>query len=274
MKILKSTGLTDTFDEKKLHLSLAKAGVPEADIPEIINEVSRGVKENMKSTEIFKKSCSLLGKRSKQWAGRYRLKRAILELGPSGFNFEQLVSKLFQRKAYETRTNLIMTGQCIDHEVDVRAENEDEIILVECKFHNHPGYRSDVRTALYIYSRFEDIKDNPKNSSQKYHRGAIFTNTRFTQDAVKYGQCKGLRLIGWGSPSDENLQQLLESAFLYPITCLPVLSNWEKKALLDSGLLLCSDIRRESQLLKAGIKTKRIRGILQEARKLSGPYYS
>jgi hypothetical protein len=42
----------------------------------------------------------------------------------------------------------------------------------------------------------------------KFHQGWLVTNTRFTGDAIQYGNCAGLKLIGWDYPAEGSLKDL------------------------------------------------------------------
>ena len=52
----------------------------------------------------------------------------------------------------------------MDHEVDVVAKKDNMVFFLECKYHNHRGTYSDIKTALYVHARFVDIEKAIKNS--------------------------------------------------------------------------------------------------------------
>ena len=83
-----------------------------------------------------------------------------MELGPSGFPFEKFISKLFEVQKYSVQTGQFVKGKCVTHEIDVIARKENEIVLAECKYRNTQGITVDVKTPLYIHSRFEDVLAN------------------------------------------------------------------------------------------------------------------
>ncbi|RZK62264.1 MAG: ATPase, partial [Pedobacter sp.] len=123
-----------------------------------------------------------------------------MELGPSGYPFEKYFAAILQHIGYSLRTGVILQGACVKHEVDVIAEKENQHEMVECKFHQQQGTFCDVKIPLYIHARFKDVEAgftdrSPKNNT--LHQGWVVTNTRFTTDAIHYGTCAGLKLIGW-----------------------------------------------------------------------------
>jgi hypothetical protein len=97
-------------------------------------------------------------------------------------------------------------------------------IGIEAKFHNEPGGKTDIKDALYVYARYEDLKHAPEASS-RVDEGWLVTNTQFTRNAIRYAQCAGLRLLGWDYPRTRGLMTLIEEAKVHPLTCLTTLSE-------------------------------------------------
>tara|TARA_R110000744_G_scaffold28118_4_gene68105 strand:+ start:1678 stop:1851 length:174 start_codon:yes stop_codon:yes gene_type:complete len=56
------------------------------------------------------------------YASKYNLKRAILELGPTGYTFERLVGALLSEKRFQIKVSVILNGECATHEIDLLAE--------------------------------------------------------------------------------------------------------------------------------------------------------
>ena len=144
--------------------------------------------------------------------------------------------------------------------------------MIECKYHNQPGTFSDVKTPLYIHARFKDVEAQwlklPGHGT-KFHQGWVVTNTRFSSDAIQYGNCVGLKLLGWDYPIKGSLKELIDTLGLYPITCLTKLTKTEKNNLLDRKIVLCKEIcENEQYLVQAGINPTRIKSVLEEATQL------
>ncbi|KKR71461.1 MAG: ATP-cone domain protein, partial [Candidatus Levybacteria bacterium GW2011_GWC2_40_7] len=66
---------------------------------------------------------------------QYSLKRAIMDLGPTGYPFEDYVAEILKTQGFKTKTRSLLMGKCVTHEVDIIAEKGKEKLLVECKFH-------------------------------------------------------------------------------------------------------------------------------------------
>lgn len=265
--IRKSSGEKQRFNLDKFRRSLFKAGAKEKEIDFIIQQIK---KEKPKSTKtIHEITTDILKKRSPAVADRYNLKRALMELGPDGYLFEQFVAKIFEEQGYKTITNPIIPGACVDHEVDISAQKNDLHFMVECKFHNRMGLKSDVKVTLYVFARFEDIRDawetEPKHT-HAFHKAWIATNTQFTSEAIKYAQCKGMMLVGWGYPEHGNIAQLIEKHSLFPITTLTSLTKSQKRIFLKKGFVLCKDAQQHRNMLKGlGLTPREIEKIIAES---------
>ncbi len=141
--------------------------------------------------------------------------------------------------------------------------------MIECKFHNRVGIKSDVKVSLYVQARFEDIRDswekNPYHENE-FHQAWIITNTKFTSQAIKYGECKKMKLISWAHPKPNGLAQLITKYKLFPITTLTSLNRYQKQTFLKSGFVLCKDARDHKKTLQQlGLKPRQIEKIIQEA---------
>jgi hypothetical protein len=264
--IIKASGQKVPFSYEKLHGSLQRAGAGEATIQKVMEELDTALKEGMHTKKIYALAFRLLRKKHPPAADRYTLKKAIMELGPSGFPFEQYISEIFKFQGFTVKTDQILTGHCVQHEVDILAEKGNEVAIIECKYHNLQGVNCDVKIPLYINARFLDLEMNGNQHGQRSWQGWVVTNTRFTSDATQYGLCAGLRLISWDFPDKGSLRELIDQSGLYPVTCLDTLSKKEKQVLLEKGVMLCKNLPGAGKILSGmDIKEERIRLILASA---------
>jgi hypothetical protein len=278
--ITKASGEQELFDSKKLAQSLRRAGASDILIEQILAEVLPQLYPGMPTKKIYRLAFTRLRKITKPSAARYKLKQAIMELGPSGFPFERLVGALLAAQGYQVQVGQFMQGRCVQHEVDVVAEQKGIQLLVECKYHNHQGRVSDVKVPLYIKARFDDIRHQWEDEHaaagqegrqffERTHKGAIFCNTRFTSDAQQYGSCAGLLLVGWDFPPKGSLQELIDNTRLYPLTSLTSLSRAEEQRLLERDLVLCRELLgQEALLLEIGVQPRRLKGVMEEIEQL------
>ncbi len=253
--VVKSDGTRELFDQNKLEASLKKAGASSTAVEEIIDHVIAHFGNNdMTTHEIYRHAFELLHKSDHPIAIKYSLKKAIMDLGPSGFPFEDFIAEIFKQKGFNTETGKIVKGFCVEHEVDVVAWNEEKLIMIEAKFHNEAGVRSDLKVALYIKARFDDLRKMKYNygRERELDEGWLITNTKFTSTAIEYGSCQGgIRMIGWNYPPIGNLHDMILESKLHPLTCLISLNTREKKELLDKGIVLCKTLLENPELLDA-----------------------
>lgn len=269
--IIKSSGERESWDPRKLERSLRAAKADEHLVREIVEHVTKDAEDGMSTRDIYVHAFALLKRRSKPVAAQYSLKRAITQLGPSGFPFERFVAQILKAQGYHTKVGVMVQGSCVTHEVDVVAEKDDERILVEAKFHNSPEVKSDVKVSLYVHARFEDIKKKLESDDggAHYNRAWLITNTSFTTEAIKYGTCAGLALTGWNYPKGYTLQDIVQRTETHPITCLITLSNMNKNQLLNQGIVLCNDILTNPHVLEnIGMNKSRITTTLTEIKNL------
>ncbi len=266
--ITKADGTKELFEESKLIYSLKNAGGNEAIIDEIINHISKEMYDGMPTSEIYSRAFKLLRTHSMPIAIKYSLRRALSELGPDGFPFEKYISRIFQSWGYETLIDQTVLGVCVPHEVDVVAWNEKKLIMVEAKFHNELDMKSDLKVVLYIKARFDDLAGtifDYGGIKRKLTEGWLITNTKFTEQAIKYGECNHVKMLGWNYPTKGNLQDIIEELRLHPFTCLESLSNTHKRVLLKKNVVLCMDIYNNPQILEEiGMKSPEKEEVIAE----------
>lgn len=266
--ITKASGDVVPFSVDKLKKSLLRSGASDDSANRVIEELIPKLYEGIPTKQIYRMAYDLLRGSSGILAARYSLKKAIMELGPSGFPFEKFVSGIFEAQGYSVKVGQLVKGQCVTHEIDVIAEKENELFLMECKYHNQPGIFCDVKVPLYINSRFDDVAPGLKSiarNASKTIQGWVVTNTKFSHDAIKYGTCAGLNLLGWDYPAKKGLKDQIDRLGLYPITCLTTFTKTEKHKLLEAGVVLCKEVHASQQVLKSiGMSTPRIQRLQGE----------
>jgi hypothetical protein len=274
--VTKSTGEREAFDVEKLKSSLERAKASKANIQHITSQIIKQLEDGMSTHEIYDMAFSQLHQLENKAALHYSLRRAVLELGPSGFPFERLVAELLKAQGYETLTDQMVKGRCVEHEVDVVAWRQgrepaglaDSLIMCEAKYHSQIGMKSDLKVILYVRARFEDLGQATYTygkEQQSLNEGWLVTNTKFTISAIKYAECQGMKIIGWNYPVEDNLHTLIENAKVYPLTCLRTLSDHDKKALLEKNIVLCKTLLEDESLLRSiGLTQANIEAVRNE----------
>jgi hypothetical protein len=261
--VVKADGTQEPFDPHKLTASLKRSGAAEDVAAQILEDIEKELWNGISTQEIYSRAFARLHEHRHAIAARYSLKRAVLDLGPSGFPFESFIAELYRAEGYETKVDQIIQGKCVDHEVDVVVTKGEDVLYAEAKFHNAAGFKTDLKTVLYVKARIDDIGKG---------RGLVVTNTKFTSKAVQYSKCAGLELLSWDYPQGANLHDRIEKAALYPVTALTTLTSHEKMALLSERLVLCKGLPEHTEVLsRAGITGRRAHQVLEEVGALCVP---
>ena len=271
--VIKATGEREEFNPQKLRDSLMKTEANLEVIEKIISQIEKELKDGDSTKDIYHHAFQLLGREERPAAIRYSLRRAIMDLGPTGFPFEQFVAEILHTKGFETTTDYVAKGECAEHEIDIAAWNKEKLIFVEAKFHNELGIKSDLKVVLYVNSRWEDLYNmefDGFDQKRKLDEGWLVTNTKFSESAIKYAQCRGMKLIGWNYPEKGNLQDLIEEARLHPITCLESITPSDEKLLMEAGVVLCKQAFDNPDILvQAGLSKDKIDKMIAEIKLIS-----
>lgn len=272
--IKKASGETEPFDVNKLKASLMNAGAGEDTITEIVIDIQHWVHSGVTTHKIYSRAFKLFKQISTSGALLYNLKKAIIDMGPSGFPFEHYIGEIFRRQGYIVEVGKVVQGLCITHEMDVIASRDQEQILAECKFSVKQGSSVSIQVPLYVHSRVNDIVE--KYRQDKHYQDTSFSvwivsNGRFSPDSIAYSKCKGIKLMGWDYPRNHALKDIIEREKMFPITILSNLSKNEKKDLMASGVVTCAQLLDQAaKLEKLGMSRKRQNAVVIELEALAG----
>lgn len=266
--ITKASGKIEPFDYRKLEKSLKKSGASAPLAQKISTRIEQEIHEGAHTNLIYQRAHRLLSETERHSAARYSLRRALLGLGPTGFPFEKFVGQIFKAKGFNVLNDQMVKGNCAEHEIDVVAWNEKKLLMAELKFHNQIGEKTDLKVALYVKARFDDLLEQyfDYGRRRQLDEGWLITNTKFSQNAISYGLCAKVAMVGWSYPAKGNLQDLIEGTHLHPITCLTTLGLTEKQNLLQNGVVLCQEIKADAGPLKfIGLNDEKIKMVRDEA---------
>ncbi|NCP47378.1 ATPase [Candidatus Collierbacteria bacterium CG10_big_fil_rev_8_21_14_0_10_43_36] len=244
--IIKASGEQEPFDESKLVKSLAKTGLSVDVASQTVDYLKRHLRTGITTKDIHEHVSSYLKENAPvNNYYNYGLKRAIMDLGPSGHPFETIVSDVLTVYGYKTEVGVIVLGKCVTHEIDVVAKKDNKQFFIECKFHNSPGIKTDVQVALYTYARYLDIK-----SAMEHSHGTdiayfpwLVTNTKVTSEVFDYAGCVGLELTSWLDPKGHGMSDLIMSAGLHPVTLAYQIPRFKINLLLERGIVTCARLK-------------------------------
>lgn len=263
--VIKKSGERESFQEEKVFRSMARVGLPEGLKSQVLEHIKSRLHQDIKTTEIFSHILEFLRGKHRPSSIRFNLKQAIFDLGPTGFPFEKYVARIFEAMEYKTQVDIIFEGECVKHEIDVLLEKDEKKEIVEVKFHNQPGTKTDIQVTLYSYARLLDV-----SKKNKIEALWVVTNTKLTNEAIHYSECKNIRSIAWNYPREENLQDLVEKPSLYPVTILRSLSSEDKKRLVEDNVVLCGEFLKlnEGNAKRLLINIDRFREAQEDAKRI------
>ncbi len=235
IQVKKLDGTLQRYDPAKLKRSLANAGADREIIDEIMPKLDKILYDGIETRALFKFVFNELKKHQPSLASRYDLKNSILRLGVAGYAFEKFVAALLLKMGFSIKLNQIVKGRYVPHEIDVIAAKGRERVMVECKHHVKPWLGCDIQTALYVFARFLDVQ-------QYFTMPMLVTNTKFSEQVIRYSRGVGLRLMGWKFPQDDSLEYHIERFRLYPITMLSSLEHRHVDILLHNSVLLIREL--------------------------------
>jgi len=245
IQVTKASGKIEDFDSFKLVNSLVRAGAPEDVARKIADKVSLQITPSLQTRHIFRMAKKLLRQYNRATGMRYSIKRAIYALGPTGYPFEKYFARILKAYGYSVEVNRIIKGYCISHEIDVLASRDERRCVIECKHHANGVKPADVKIALYVHSRFNDIRkafEISEHQNSHVHEGWLVTNTRCSADAIKYAECVGLKIVSWRYPEKESLEMMIEGKRLYPVTILPAATKNAILSLISRDIILADEI--------------------------------
>lgn len=264
--VKKSDGSKQPFSMKKLKHSLGFTGARKDQVDDIIDFVTQNAYDGITTRNIYKLAFKQLRKISPPMAVYYGTKQALTELGPDGYLFEKFIAEIFNHMGYETKHSVVLEGKCTTHEIDVIAEKKNSKILIECKFHNSRDRNNDIKTALYIKARADDVKNNKHEFDSFY----LISNTSFSSDAIEYSTCAGLFVWGANFPPQNTLQDIIMELGVMPLTCLKSLSKSNKQKLLNNHCLLAKNLKADD-LRKIDLPENKIYKVLKELKQIHKP---
>ncbi len=248
VKVRKSDGHREPYSREKLRRSLRRAGASQSMAEEVITDVEPRLRDGMTTGKLYRMARKALRHRSRTTAITYSLKRALLDLGPSGFPFEQFCGRLFEALGYRVAYNQFLDGRCVRHEIDIVAERDGQRLFAECKFHNRASYRNDIKLPMYLRARSLDLSAGGSGGHDAFW---VLSNTTYSEDALTYGTCEGLILAGHNTDHYPLTRGLINQHGLHPITCLGTLKVAQKRGLIEAGAILCRDLLDRPDFLES-----------------------
>jgi hypothetical protein len=268
--VMKADGTMQLFDREKVVRTCLRMGVSRGIAKEVAREVENRLYDGIPTRKILQMTFTLL-RRYKPTIRHLLDLRKGLSLMDSKPEFETFVQVLLAHNGFEVTPNRLVTGRCGVHEVDAIARKEGVTYFVEAKHHVNYHTPTGLDESRIARAILEDVTEGFElgKSSLKIDRAMIVTNTRYPEHARHYGKCRNILQIGWNSPADLSLQNMIEEKDLYPLSCLRGLKKETKAQLVGSGIVLMKQLFEEEPSMlarKTGIQKETLKQIIEKAK--------
>jgi len=266
--VIKADGRSVPFNFGKVRATCIRAGATNKLATYVAQRVSEKIRNGTTTRQIYNMVLDTLAVRKENQAigHRYRLKDAIMQMGPAGFPFENYVSEILEEYGFHVISKRSkVKGICVTHEIDVIATGDKNTrYMIECKFHNFPGIYTGIKEALYTHARFLDL-------TGQFDKEMLVCNTKISGDSIDYGKCIGLEILSWRYPLNKGLETMIEEKSLYPVTILG-LNKRELESLVQNDIMLTKDLLNfDSYQLsqRLNVSTRRIEELQNIARQIT-----
>jgi hypothetical protein len=267
--VTKFDGTMQQFSKEKIVRTCMRMGATRAVAEFVADEIEARIYDGIPTRKILQMIFSRLRKLKPVIRYQIDLRKALSLLNPAP-DFEMFIQLLLREHGYDVTPNQIIRGRCVEHEVDAVARKNGKICVVEVKHH----YKYHTPTSLDVsrISRaiFEDVTEGYELglNNLKIDFALIVCNTKLSDHAKRYADCRKIEHIGWSSPKNRDLQTMIEEKKLYPITFLKALSADARKRLTSNGIILLKQLTEQNMVVlrrQTGISKEKAASLIDDA---------
>jgi hypothetical protein len=270
--VTKADGTKEAFSKWKVKRTCLRIGATEAVAESIAEEIETRVYDGIETKKILQMIFRSLRKHKPVIRHQIDLRKALSLLNPAP-DFERFIQLLLSEHGYEVTPNQIIRGRCVEHEVDAVARKNGKTCIVEVKHHFKYHTPTSLDVSRISRAVFEDVTEAYELglNNLKIDYALIVCNTKLSEHAKRYADCRGISHIGWSSPPNHDLQTMIEEKKLYPITFLKGLNAETRNKLAHNGVILLKQLTEKTpkELRKqTGISKEKLESILSKAREI------
>ena len=270
--VTKFDGRKQPFDRNKVINTCLRLHASREQAEAVASKIERKLYDGIPTKKILRMIFTYLKEFKPEVSYRIDLREAISRLRPKP-DFEIFIALLLRELGYSVVSNQLLPGKCVTHEIDAIAIKDNETIFVEVKHHLQPHTYTGVDIILETQARLEDLREGFALGRHKFNfsKALVICNTKFSDHALQYAECKGISYIGWKAPSGKGLEDLIEEKKLYPITLLKELDLETEQKLADNGIvtlkqLVEGDLKLISK--KTGLGMKKLKILVKAAKEI------
>ena len=97
----------------------------------------------------------------------------------------------------------------------------------------------------------------------------IICNTKLSDHAKRYSECKQIHHLGWSAPPDRSLQILIEEKKLYPVTYIRGIDSITRQKLGAAGIVTLKQLLKGNSTMlgrKIGLSAKSLSLVRDQAK--------
>jgi len=262
--VTKADGRSQAFDRQKIMRTCLRLGVTQDVAEKIVSRIEKEAYDGIPTKKIIKLIFRYVRKYRPEFKHIIDLRDAICMLRPKP-DFELFIAQLLREYGFKVKSNQMVAGKCIEHEIDAVAEkNSKEVYYVEVKHHYKPHTYTGLDVFLEVWATFEDLIDGYKEGRNKipFTGVIVISNTKLSDHAYNYAMCRNIKGMAWNTPRERGLESMISDKRLYPITLLRGLDPDDQAKLGDAGIVTLkqiieldeAEIRRMTRLSKKAVK--------------------
>lgn len=273
--VTKFDGTKQPYNRAKIIKTSTRMGASRQVAESIADYVETRLYDGIETKKILQMIFRKLKKHKPSVKHQIDLRRA-LSLLRSAPDFEVFVQMLLAEHGYNVTPNRIIRGKCVEHEVDGIVKKDGKTAILEVKHHFYHHTPTNLDVSRISRAVFEDVTEGNDHgfNDLKLDYAMIVCNTKLTDHAKRYADCRGIKHIGWSAPKNHDLQTMIEEKRFYPVTYLRGLRVDSRKRLTSKGIVTLKQLVGENpkQLRrKTGISRDKLELIISKAQQvLSG----
>ncbi|MCW4020443.1 MAG: restriction endonuclease [Candidatus Bathyarchaeota archaeon] len=268
--VTKADGSKQLFDREKVVRTCLRMGASRDVAEEVAGKVEMRVYDGIATEKILQMIFRLLRKYKPRIRHLIDLRKALASMA-SKPDFELFVQSVLGENGFEVSPNRNVRGRCVEHEVDAIARKNGVTYFVEVKHHSNFHVPTGLDESRIARAVLEDVTEGYELglNDLKVDRAMIVTNTKFSNHAKQYAECRGIVQVGWSSPLEGSLQDMIEAKKLYPVTCLKGLKANMRNRLSSAGIVFLEELA-EGNLAElkqsTGLSTRSLELVIEKAK--------
>lgn len=245
--VTKADGTRQLFDREKIVRTCLRMGASRKIAEDVAKKIELKAYEGIPTKKILQMIFRQLSRYKPDVRHRIDLRKALSLMNPKP-DFERFVQILLSEHGYEVTPNQIVRGRCVEHEIDGIAKKDGKTYIMEVKHHFDYHAQTSLDVSRIVRAVFEDVTDGFELglNNLKVDGSLIVCNTKLSEHARRYAECRGIQHIGWSYPPNCDLRTMIEERELYPVTYLKDLDTETKEKLSSAGIILLKQLITKS----------------------------